>query len=97
MTDDDLKLKLESEAAAGDEYKRVYDSILEGFFARKQLELFEAFTATAATETEALVIIKLQSTAMESLRSEFLTAIETGRLAKMQINETLEKEKDNGH
>ena len=86
MTADDTR-KLEIEIAKGDRYKHLYDEILEDFFEKKQAILFNAFTSVPVTKTEELVAIRMQSTALESLRSEFLTVIESGRLAKLQLNE----------
>mgnify|MGYP003631644804 CR=1 FL=1 len=96
MTEDETRTVLEIEAAKGDRYKHIYTDILEPFFNEKQQVLFDAFKTVNATDTDSLVAIKMQSTALESLQSEFETAIETGRMATHQLNATIEKDKENG-
>ena len=87
MTSEQQRTALEIESAKGDKYQRLYDDVLESFFEEKDKVLFDAFRSVPVTSTDDLVAIRMQSTALESLRSEFLTVIESGRLARMQLNE----------
>lgn len=82
---------LEIEAARGEKYGRAWEELVEPFFEAKQLQLYEAFKELPTSNNEGLVILKMQSNALESLKDEFQHHINTGKLAK----QTLEEEESN--
>lgn len=93
--DDNTKLALEVEASKGEQYQRAYDQLVTPFFEAKQAELFEAFQDAPTTETDILVTLKLQSNALKSLDEEFKHYINTGKLARQQLEtEADTEEKD---
>ena len=77
--------KLQAEVAKGDEYQRIFDSYVGPFIAEKKQVLFEAFQATPVGNVEALKDIKLQLTAINSLEAHFQEFMNTGKLAKKQL------------
>lgn len=81
------RVKLEVERSIGEDWERVWVSKLGPFFEKKQQELFEAFKDTPTSDTDALLTIKLQSNALESLAAEFQHHIETGKLARTTLQE----------
>jgi hypothetical protein len=85
--DDQLKLKLQMDSAHGEEYQRAWDSLIEPFFENKKKDLYEAFTDMGSTDADALMLIKMQANALESLKDEFQHHINTGKLARKAIEE----------
>lgn len=80
---------LELERAKGDEYKRVYDAYIKPFVDEKQKVLFEAFQNTSIANVDQLKDIKAQSTALNALSEHFKRFIETGEIAKYQLENDL--------
>jgi hypothetical protein len=97
MTEDEQKEFLEVEAARGESYTRVYEETLKTFFDEKERTLFAAFKTVDANNLTELQKVKLQATAFDSLKAEFQSVIESGQMARQQLNLNLEKEKENGH
>lgn len=77
--------KLESEVAKGDEYQRVFQSYVGPFIEAKRQLLFEAFQEVPVSNIDQLKDIKLQLTAINSLEAHFQEFMNTGKLAKKQL------------
>ena len=75
----------EKEVLKGEEYQRVWDSIICPFFDAKQKELYDVFVDTSSLNKKSLLAIKHQSNALSSLKDEFLTHINPGKLAREQL------------
>lgn len=88
--DDGLENKLLQDSAKGERYQRAWDDLIEPFFLEKDHELYQAFKELPTTESDSLVLLKLQVNALEALRDEFKHYINTGRLAQKQLIEELE-------
>lgn len=84
MLDQD-KAKLQSEVSKGDEYQRVFDTYIKPFIDEKSEVLFEAFKNIPVQDVDQLKDIKFQVTAIRSLESHFMSFINTGKLAKKQL------------
>ena len=82
---DPEQAKLESEVAKGDEYQRVFQSYVGPFIEAKRQLLFEAFQEVPVSNVDQLKDIKLQLTAINSLEAHFQEFINTGKLAKKQL------------
>lgn len=77
--------KLQAEVATADEYQRVFDSYVGPFIEAKKQVLFEHFQTIPVGNVEALKDIKLQLTAINSLQAHFQEFINTGKLARTQL------------
>ena len=82
---DPEKAKLESEVAKGDDYQRVFNSYVGPFIEAKKEVLFAAFQEVPVSNVEQLKDIKLQLTAINSLEAHFREFMNTGKLAKVQL------------
>ena len=82
-----MKIKLEMEASDGEEWARIYERKLKPFFDRKRQDLFSFFIDESSAKQENLLLLKLQCNSLTSLENEFIDIIETGRLARQQLNE----------
>ena len=82
---DPEQAKLESEVAKGDEYQRVFQSYVGPFIEAKRQLLFEAFQEVPVSNIDQLKDIKLQLTAINSLEAHFKEFMNTGKLAKKQL------------
>lgn len=87
MIDDIERSKLEIEAATGEQYQRIMDDIMGDFFTKKQLELFGIFLNMSSKEPDALMLLKMQANAVESLKQEFEHFINTGKMARHTLDE----------
>lgn len=89
MNDKDLQKHLEDEVTAA----RHMESLrpwLEGFFARKDRELFDAFKLTTISDPDRddkLVGIHHATKSLDSLKEEMLSVINTGKMAAAQLKE----------
>ena len=92
MLTDDKRHLLEVEAQKGEDWQRVWETYLSPFFRDKQQDLFLAFQELSTTDSENLLAIKMQSNALKSLADEFITIIDTGKMARQTLNE----ENENG-
>ena len=79
---------LEIEQAKGEMYQRAYDSTVQPFISAKEAELFDAFLNHPTSDTDGLVLIKLQLNVLTSMRDEFQSKINSGKLARQQIEDT---------
>ena len=77
--------KLQAEVATADEYQRVFDSYVGPFIEAKKQVLFEHFQTIPVGNVEALKDIKLQLTAINSLQAHFKEFMNTGKLARTQL------------
>ena len=77
--------KLQAEVATGDEYQRVFQSYVGPFIEAKKQVLFEHFQTIPVGNVEALKDIKLQLTAINSLQAHFKEFMNTGKLARTQL------------
>lgn len=77
--------KLQAEVATADEYQRVFDSYVGPFIEAKKQVLFEHFQTIPVGNVEALKDIKLQLTAINSLQAHFQEFMNTGKLARTQL------------
>ena len=82
---DPEQAKLESEVAKGDEYQRVFQSYVGPFIEAKRQLLFGAFQEVPVSNVDQLKDIKLQLTAINSLEAHFQEFMNTGKLAKKQL------------
>ena len=77
--------KLQQEVAKGDEFKRIFDGYVGPFIEAKKQVLFEHFQTIPVGNVEALKDIKLQLTAINSLQAHFQEFMNTGKLARTQL------------
>lgn len=81
-----IENQLNDEITTGRNAQRAYDSFIKSFVLDKRAVLFTAFQDVSIVEAEALQEIKRQLIVLETLDQEILTIIETGDLAKKQLN-----------
>jgi len=79
------RLNAETEQAIGEQHQRAWEFSVEPFIIRKQAELYQVFLDHPTTDTDGLVLIKLQINALQSLSDEFQSQINTGNLARKQL------------
>ncbi len=77
--------KLQSEVAKGDEYENIFNSYMKPFIEEKRQVLFELFQTIPVGNVEALKDVKLQLTAINSLQAHFQEFMNTGKLARTQL------------
>lgn len=82
---DQTTAKLQAEVAKGDEYQHVLDSYIKPFIEEKTQLLFEHFQNVPVESVDQLKDIKMQMTAIKSLESYFTGFIDTGKLARKQL------------
>lgn len=87
------RTQLESEVEVAGKYKAAWETV-SIFAEEKEAQLFEAFKSCPSDNPSGLVNIRMQFNAVESLRQEFLTYIETGKLASQSL--MTEEEEKNG-
>ena len=83
--DDVERQALEAEVLASDRYAAIWDDPVSGLFERKQAELYQAFIASPSTDPQRLVEIRMQVNALLWLKSEFTCIMDSGKLAKFQL------------
>ena len=82
---DDKVALLEQEVVAGRDFQDTWDKMVEPFFEWKQKELYDAFLTVGVEDQLMLMNIKMQSMALDGLKSNFLHFINTGKLAEEQL------------
>ena len=87
MTPEQLD-QLENEVIKGDKAKASYDSFIKNFVEAKRIVLFESFRALPLTDVDNLMEVKRMLAAVDTLETEILTIIETGKLATTALNQT---------
>jgi len=90
--DDKQEMQLVLERDLGVNAGHAWEGYFKPFFEEKQEILIEAFRVCGLRDEEGLLKIKMQFSALDSLRDELLGYMETGRLADISLNE-LETEK----
>lgn len=85
--DSQTKLHLEEERERGHRWQVAYDEMVKPFIDKKIDELFEVFQEIPTSNVDGLVALKLQCNALESLRDEFQSHINTGILAQKKLEE----------
>ena len=95
---DPLVTQLEREIGEASKWQNSYDSLLSGFFERKQAELYQVFQDLGTSDRDGLLAVKLQSNALKMLEDEFQHHINTGKMASKTLEDfyAAEKEKENG-
>ena len=94
--DDNLKINLEVEGAVGEQYQGAWDRMVKPFFEKKQAELYEVFQECPIRDKDGLVEIHAQHKALKSMEDEFLTFINSGKLARQQLADEPEASKEKG-
>ena len=84
---DSERARLESEQSIGEMHQRAWIHSVEPFIKAKQAELYAAFTAHPTTDKDGLMLIKLQVNALMSMGDDFQSYINTGKLARQQLEE----------
>lgn len=82
---DERKAKLEIDIALGENKRQVYEQHIKPFIEARERVLFEAFQNIRAQDTESLQAIKMQQTVLASLEAYFREYIDTGKLAKHEL------------
>lgn len=77
--------KLEIDIALGNQKQEIYQNHIKPFIEAKEKILFEAFESIPATDVKTLQSIKLQQTAIRSLAAYFKEYIDTGKMAKFEL------------
>lgn len=85
--DDHQRTKLELEQAQGEMHQRAWEHSVKPFVEAKQAELYDAFKEHNTTDTDGLMLIKMQTNALSSMADEFQSFINTGKLARQQLEE----------
>jgi hypothetical protein len=85
MINDNEKQRLETERAIGEMHQRAWEHSVQPFVEKKKAELFEAFVDHPSTDKDGLMLIKLQLNALASMGDEFESFINTGKLARQQL------------
>lgn len=85
---------LQSEVAKGRRAAAANSEFFQPFFDEKEEVLIEAFRTVSVTDSEALLNIKLQFKALDTLRDELNRYIETGKMANRSL--AIAEEKENG-
>lgn len=89
---DERRAKLEIDAALGDKKQQIFNEHIAPFIEAKQRILYEAFVNVPAHDTQQLQNIKMQQTAIESLGAYFREYIDTGKLAKYELEKNYENQ-----
>ena len=85
--DDTINERLEIESSVGDQYKNTWDGFVEPYFIEKSKQLFEAFKSCSSSNVDALVAIRMQMNALDGLKEHFISYVNSGELAKIQLEE----------
>ena len=81
---------LEVEAAQCEAAGRAWVQHVEPFFLNKEAELFEAFKDASTTNKDDILTIKMQANVLAMLKDHFDSLINTGKLARKQLEEDKE-------
>lgn len=82
---DEKRARLEIDAALGDNKREIFEAHIKPFIEAKERVLFEAFKDVRAQDTEQLQAIKMQQTVLAGLEAYFREYIDTGKLAKHEL------------
>ena len=78
--------QLEREVILGEKAERAYTAYLQDLFASERLDIFNRFCC-ADTDPDTLANVKHEQMALDNLEQVTLTHIETGKMAKQQLND----------
>lgn len=78
--------QLQNEQIHGNKAKHAYNEFIKDFCEQKRVVLFDSFRQLNLTEEIAMMEIKRMLTAVDTLETEILTIIETGKLASITLN-----------
>lgn len=84
---DSEKEILDDESAKGRRAEAAYNGFFKPFFDEKEKVLIEAFRTVSVTDSKALLNIKLQFKAIDSLHDEMMTFINTGKMASKTLTD----------
>ena len=79
--------KLQNEQLLGNRARIAYDQFIHQFIEEKRMSLFMAFSNLPLSDTENLMEVKRMLYAIDSLETEILSVIDTGKMASMSLNE----------
>lgn len=79
--------KLSIEQIIGGKAQRAYNEFIKDFCDDKRKSLFVAFSNLPLTDTENLMEVKRMLYAVDTLETEIMTVIETGKMASITLNE----------
>ena len=82
---EDLEHQLKNEIALGDRAEKAYSLYLQSYIDSLYRKYYDDFINTNDIDT--VYKIKLQQRAVKDLEQGIFTAIETGKLARAQLNE----------
>lgn len=85
-SEEDRQYRLQIEAAAGDKYQQAYEGFFREFIESAEDRLFHAFKQADPMDEKYLQLLRLQLAAYHSLEAHLKTYVDTGTLAKMEIN-----------
>ena len=71
--------------AKAERAKQLNEEFIKPFIESKHRILFNAFVEVDANDTDRLQLIRLQSTALSSLEAELQTYIDSGKIAKHEL------------
>lgn len=89
---DERIAKLEIDAALGDQKRQIFNDHIKPFIEAKERVLFEAFQNINAQDIAQLQAIKMQQTVLASLEAYFREYIDTGKLAKHELEKLNENQ-----
>ena len=78
--------QLQNEQIKGGQAQHAYDSFIHDFCEKKRMSLFQAFSDLPLSDTENLIEVKRMLYAVDTLETEILTVIDTGKLASEVLN-----------
>jgi hypothetical protein len=94
MISEQEEIQLYSEIEIGDRYRNSWE-LVEKFIIEKEERLYEAFKSAPSSDPALLVDIRMQHNAVDGLRQEFLSYIQTADMAVKVINVNKGKENEN--
>lgn len=88
----EIQAKLEIDAALGERKRQIFDEHIAPFIEAKQKVLYEAFVNVPAHDVQQLQNIKMQQTVLSSLEAYFREYIDTGKLARYELEKLNENQ-----
>lgn len=90
------RTKIEQEAAKCEAAGRAWEFHVKPFFENKEIELFDAFKDASTVDDKAILLIKMQANVLAMIKDHFESMINTGKMARRQLQELENKENNNG-
>lgn len=85
---------LNDEVAAGRQAENVYRAHIKPFVEEKELVCFEAFKAVSVMDVDGLLEVKRQLMAIHALEEDFMSKMNTGKMAQQMLDKAAETQKD---